>query len=140
MHIHLQSLVDPTLPRCLQFGKQWLQDRWRANPQAKRKMRVGRWGVTCKRCLKYPDSEGRIMGEVEIGNCVHCGKPLWDNGTVAIHLNLAIYEGKPIVIQTQWCDALKRTIGEPSFGNSDIWPCEHCAELDPDYVKKGPPK
>jgi hypothetical protein len=59
----------------------------------------------------FPQTELKLL----ISKCVHCGEPLWDNGTVAVHLKLIIYEGKPTVLQTQWCDTTKKTIGETAL-------------------------
>lgn len=53
MKIHLRSDLYPDLPKCLQFSRQWLQERWRTNPLSPKKLRTGRWGVTCKKCLRY---------------------------------------------------------------------------------------
>jgi hypothetical protein len=43
------------------------------------------------------------------------------------------------VFRAAFEDELKR-FDNSGTHHSDKWPCEHCAALDPDYMKKGPPK
>lgn len=56
--------------------------------------------------------------------CIHCGKPIFDNGTVYVHHRLlGIVNGCITVLHTQWCDEdTKKYIAETEFTTDAI--CE----------------
>jgi hypothetical protein len=58
----------------------------------------------------------------DVLKCKNCGESIMDNGTVPVHLKLVVYEGKPTVLQTQWCDAKKQTIAEVEFKAEPVAP------------------